>query len=179
MIVTADAALATRAKHLTTQARLPGPEYLHDEIGYNYRLTNLAAALGVGQLEQLPAFLARKLAIAARYDEAFARCPGITVPPRPAWAEPTMWLYSILIDSAVSGVTRVQVLERLQAAGIQSRPVWAPAHMMPFYADAPRLGGAVGDRLFAQGLSLPCSTGLTDAEQARVIDVVLTALTHR
>jgi dTDP-4-amino-4,6-dideoxygalactose transaminase len=176
MIATSDEGLATRAKHLTTQARLPGPEYLHDEIGYNYRLTNLAAALGVAQLERLPAFIERKQQIAARYDAAFGRLPGMTIPPRPAWALPTLWLYSVLIDPATTGIDRKWMLEQLAAKGIQTRPVWAPAHVMPFYREAPRLGGAVGDRLFAQGLSLPCSTGLTDADQDRVIDAVLSAL---
>src|SRR5207253_1935656 len=111
MIATADPALAARAKHLTTQARLPGPEYLHDEIGYNYRLTNVAAALGVAQLERLPAFIERKAAIAATYDAALRPIPGITVPPRPAWAVPTLWLYSILIDEDVIGIDRKQVFE--------------------------------------------------------------------
>lgn len=176
MIATADEPLARRARHLTTQARLPGPEYVHDEIGYNYRLTNLAAALGVAQLEHLAEFMARKAAIAARYDEALGRIPGITLPPRPAWASPTMWLYSILINPAEAGIDRRQVLERLEAAGIQSRPIWAPAHVMPFYADAPRLGGRVAERLFATGLSLPCSTSLSDADQDRVIGSLLSIL---
>ena len=172
MIVTTDEALAGRAKHLTTQARLPGAEYLHDEVGYNYRLTNLAAALGLAQLEQLPAFVARKRAIAARYDAAFRDLPGITVPPRPSWAAPSFWLYSMLVDPAVAGTDRARMIDRLDAAGIQARPVWAPAHVMPFLKDVPRLGGDVGARLFARGLSLPCSTGLTDADQDRVIETV-------
>lgn len=177
MIATADESLARRARHLTTQARLPGPEYLHDEIGYNYRLTNLAAALGLAQLEHLAEFTERKWAIARRYDEALGPLPGITLPPRPAWAVPTMWLYSILIDPASgAGADRVLLLARLQAAGIQARPIWAPAHTMPFYARTPRLGGEVGERLFATGLSLPCSTSLTDAAQDRVIDVLLSVL---
>lgn len=176
MIATSDASMARRAKHLTTQARLPGPEYLHDEIGYNYRLTNLAAALGIAQLERLPSFLERKQQIAARYDAAFRNIPGVTVPPRPTWARPTWWLYSVLIDPAITGIDRKWMLTHLAAKGIQTRPVWAPAHVMPFYSDAPRRGGAVGDRLFAQGLSLPCSTGLTDDDQNRVIDAVLSAL---
>ena len=179
MIATADAALADRARHLTTQARLPGPEYLHDEIGYNYRLTNLAAALGLAQLERLDEFVARKRAIADRYDEAFRDIPGITVPPRPSWGRPTVWLYSILIDPSTVGVTRQQLLQQLASVGIQSRPVWAPAHIMPFYASARRIGGDVGERLFEQGLSLPCSSGLTDDEQTRVIEAALAAIGAR
>jgi dTDP-4-amino-4,6-dideoxygalactose transaminase len=176
MIATAEKAIATRAKHLTTQARLPGPEYLHDEIGYNYRLTNLAAALGVAQLERLSAFVERKQAIAARYDRALGGLPGITIPPRPAWAVPTLWLYSVLIDPAAAGTDRKRILEQLESRGIQTRPVWAPAHVMPFYRQAQRLRGDVGERLFAQGLTLPCSTGLTNDDQDRVINAVLSAL---
>ncbi len=176
MIATADEALARRAKHMTTQARLPGPEYFHDEIGYNYRLTNLAAAVGLAQLERLSEFVARKRSIADRYDKELGALPGITIPPRPEWAAPTLWLYSVLIDPVSAGVDRKEVFEQLAAAGIQTRPVWAPSHLMPFYKDAPRLGGAVGERLFAQGLSLPCSVGLTDADQDRVIEAVQSAI---
>lgn len=170
MIATDDEALARRARHLTTQAKIPGPEYLHDEIGYNYRLTGLAAALGVAQLERLSEFVGRKRGIADRYDAALRDLPGVTIPPRPAWAVPTLWLYSVLIDPEVAGIDRTEVLRRLDAMRIQTRPTWAPSHLMPFYKDAPRLGGAVGERLFRQGLSLPCSTGLTCAEQVRVIE---------
>ena len=176
MIVTRDAALADRAKHLTTQARLPGPDYLHDEIGYNYRLTNLAAALGVSQLELLDAFVARKRAIADAYDAALREVPGVTLPPRPHWAAPSFWLYSILVDPARAPVGRRAVQERLRAVGIETRSLWVPAHEMPFYRDVPRLGGTVGERFFAQGLSLPCSVALSEAEQAEVIEAITDAL---
>lgn len=176
MIATANETLAKRAKHLTTQARLPGPEYLHDEIGFNYRLTNLAAALGVAQLEQLDVFVARRQATAARYDDAFKSLAGITVPPRPSWARPTMWLYSILIDPQLTGTGRTVLHQRLGEAGIDSRPIWAPAHLMPFYGDHFRLGGLVGEGLFARGLSLPCSASLAVSQQERVIDTVIGVL---
>ena len=172
MIVTEDAALARHAKHLTTQARLPGPEYLHDEIGYNYRLTNLAAALGVAQLEKLDTFVSRKRAIARRYDEALSGLPGIALAPRPSWARPSMWMYTILVDQAAAGIDRKSLADKLARQGIETRPIWAPAHLMPFYRDVPRLGGAVGERLFAQGLSIPCGVALTDSDQARVIEVL-------
>ena len=173
MITTDDPALAKRAKHLTTQARLPGPEYRHDEVGYNYRLTNLAAALGVAQLEQLPAFIKKKHEIAKRYDEAFRDVPGIVLPPRAAWADPTMWLYTIRLDAAKYGCDRRELLARLEKSKIQSRPIWSPLHGMPMYGSAQRLGSMkVAERLFEEALSLPCSTSLKDADQARVIDVV-------
>jgi dTDP-4-amino-4,6-dideoxygalactose transaminase len=172
MITTDDEALARRAKHLTTQARLPGPEYRHDEIGYNYRLSNLAAALGVAQLEQLPAFLARKRAIADRYDAAWQRVPGITAPPRASWASSSLWLYSVLVDPARFGCDRTVLSERLGRQGIQTRPIWSPLHQQPMYREAPRLGGEVAEDLFARGLSLPCSVALDPSSQARVIDAI-------
>lgn len=172
MITTPDPELARRARHLTMQARLPGPEYLHDEIGYNYRMTNLAAALGVAQLERLPEFIERKREIAARYDEAFSGLPGITLPPRRPGFEPTFWMYSIVIDPRSSGMDRRAMFEHLAQNGIQSRPVWAPAHRMRFYQPAPRLGGEVGNGLFGQGLSLPCSVDFSTDDQETVIATV-------
>ena len=172
MITTDDPALARRAKHLTTQARLPGPEYRHDEVGYNYRLTNLAAAVGVAQLEQLPGFLAAKRRIAARYDEALGAVAGITLPPRARWAEPSLWLYSIGIDARALGRDRRRMVADLAAAGIQARPIWSPLHTMPMYREQPRLGGAVAEDLFEAGLSLPCSVSLTSAQQDAVVRAI-------
>jgi dTDP-4-amino-4,6-dideoxygalactose transaminase len=170
MIVTDDPALARRAKHLTTQARLPGRAYRHDEVGYNYRLTNLAAALGVAQLEQLPAFLARKREIAATYDAALRGMSGLAPPPRAPWANASMWLYSALEGSRDRGQARDALLDRLDRAGIEARPLWSPLHTMPMYRDAPRLGdGSVAESIAEHGISLPCSVGLTAAEQERVV----------
>jgi dTDP-4-amino-4,6-dideoxygalactose transaminase len=172
MLVTDDPEMAWRARHLTTQARLPGLEYRHDEVGYNYRLSNLAAALGCAQLEQLPRFLTRKREIADRYNAALGSCVGVTTSPRPEWAQPSHWLYTILVNPERAPLDRRAVAEKLAASGIQSRPIWSPLHTMPMYRDAARLGGGVAERLFDQGLSLPCSVGLTSAQQ----ECVLTAI---
>jgi dTDP-4-amino-4,6-dideoxygalactose transaminase len=167
MLTTDDEALARRARHLTTQARLPGAAYQHDEVGYNYRLTNVAAALGLSQLEQLEDFLARKHALAARYDAAFAARPGFA-PPRPVpGAAPSHWLYAVALDPAVTD--REAAYRRLQAANIDSRPVWTPLHLQAPYAGAPRLGGAVAQAIFARGLCLPSSVTLDAAAQDRVL----------
>ena len=174
MIVTDDEKLARRAKHLTTQARLSGPEYRHDEVGYNYRLPNLAAALGVAQLEQLDTFVERKRAIAGRYDEALTAVAAIERPPRAAWAAPTMWLYSVLVDAAWHG-GRDGLCQRMSAERVQARPIWTPLHLLPMFAQAPRIGGDVAASLFERGLSLPSSVTLTADDQARVIDVLLRA----
>jgi dTDP-4-amino-4,6-dideoxygalactose transaminase len=178
MITTDDPALARRAKHLTTQARLPGVEYRHDEVGYNYRLSNLSAALGVAQLEQLPDFLARKRRLAARYDAALAGLPRLQAPPRAAWAEPTFWLYTVTLDEGAGPGPR-DLLETLRAAGVESRPIWSPLHTMPMYRDAPRLGGAVAESLFAAALSLPSSVGLTGEQQDEVVRALRTHAASR
>ncbi len=168
MLVTADAQLAARAKHLSTQAKEPGYAYFHDEIGYNYRLTNVAAALGVAQLERMDHFLEAKRAIAKRYDTAFADLAGVRLPPRPADTAPTFWLYSLLFADGWLGP-----LQWLEARGIQSRPLWTALHRMPPYRDCARLGsGLVAEELCDQGLSLPCSVHLTLAQQDEVIAAV-------
>ena len=169
MLVTDDAALATRARHLTTQARRPGLEYRHDEIAYNYRLTNIAAALGVAQLEQLSDFLLKKKDNAARYDEALGDVPGITLPPREAFADPSMWLYSVLLDEAVCRSSRDEVMTYLKARGVEARPLWTPAHLMELYCQLPRLRGCVSEEIFRRGLSLPSSVSLTPGELDRVV----------
>ena len=173
MIVTDDPSLARRAKHLTTQARVPGMEYRHDEVGYNYRLTNLAAALGVAQLARLPDFLGRKREIADRYDAGLRDVPGVTVPARPDGVEASHWLYSIRVDAARFGMDRTRLLERLKDQAIETRPVWTPLHRMVMYAAAPRVGdGTRADRIFETALSLPCSTSLTAGDQEAVIEAV-------
>jgi dTDP-4-amino-4,6-dideoxygalactose transaminase len=169
MLVTSDPELARRAKHLTTQAKLPGYAYFHDEVGYNYRLTNLSAAMGVAQLEQLPEFLGRKRAIAARYSEALKAIPGLTLPPAPRGMLPSFWLYSVLLPSGWEPVLRA-----LETGDILTRPLWTALHLMPPYAECKRLGtGEVAKDLCARGLSLPCSTTLTSAQQEKVIVTLL------
>jgi dTDP-4-amino-4,6-dideoxygalactose transaminase len=171
MLVTDDEALAVRAKHLTTQAKVPDIGYLHDEVGYNYRLTNLAAALGIAQLERLPEFVAAKRRIAARYDAAFAGT-RLERPPRLDGFDSTYWLYSVLVPPALGG-GRDGLLAHLGRAGVGARALWRPLHAQPPYAEDARLGGDVSDALFHRGLSLPCSTDLTEADQDQVIQAVL------
>jgi len=163
MLATSDADLAKRLKHLSTQAKLPGAAFLHDAVGYNYRLTNLAAALGCAQLERLEAFIARKRAIADRY-RAVAPRLGITWQPRLAGSAPTDWLASCLV-----GPRRDAIMAGLAAVGITARPLWYPIAAQLPYRDSRRWGGAVADRLAAHGLSLPCSASLSEDQQERVI----------
>ncbi len=175
MVTTDDEALARRARHLSTQARLPGRAYDHDEVGYNYRLTNLAAALGVAQLELLPDLLAARRAVASRYDTALAAAPLLRPAPRAPWADPSFWLYTARL-AAPDAAVRDRVLDALAARAIDARPIWTPIHALAPYADAPRLGGAVAERIFAAALSLPSSSSLAPADQDRVVEALRVAL---
>ncbi|MDQ0868780.1 dTDP-4-amino-4,6-dideoxygalactose transaminase [Arthrobacter sp. V1I9] len=172
MFTTDDEDLARRAKHLSTQARTPDRGYLHDEIGFNYRLTNIAAALGVAQLERLDGFVATKREIAMRYNEAFAGT-AIQTPPTLPGQESTYWLYSIQVPAGRGAEARDELQDFLAAADIESRSLWRPLHMQPPLKDEALIGGSVGEDLFHRGLSLPCSTELTAVDQKRVIDRVL------
>lgn len=172
MFTTDDAALADKAKHLSTQARLPDRGYLHDQIGFNYRLTNIAAALGIAQLERLDCFVAKKREIAGRYAAAFAGTE-IQTPPQLSGQESTYWLYSILVPASRGASARDDLQDFLAEEHIESRSLWRPLHMQPPLCREARLGGAIGEDLFSRGLSLPCSTDLGEAEQKRVIERVL------
>lgn len=176
MLVTDDEALARRARHLSTQARLPGPAYDHDEVGYNYRLSNVAAALGLAQLEQLGELLGARRANAAVYDAAIDLLPGLRPAPRAPWADPSFWLYTAAMDLESSPLDRDALLTRLAAQGIEARPIWTPLHRTWLYRDAPRIGGAVAESIFDRAFSLPSSSNLGRANQARVVASLRDAL---
>jgi perosamine synthetase len=171
MLVTRNEEWAQKAKYLTTQAKDDPIEYIHGEVGYNYRLTNLLAAVGCAQMEQLPCYIALKRKIATRYNEALQNLPGI-VPLRSApWAASTFWMYTTLIEETIFGMDSRTLMRMLGSRKIQCRPLWQPIHLSPAHATKER--GAetmpVAERLARRGLSLPCSVGLTEAEQDRVI----------
>ncbi len=176
MLVTDDPALAKRARYLSTTAKDEPVEGVHGAIGYNHRLTALQAALGCAQLERLDHLLGAKRRIAARYGEALAGLPGITVMPEAHWADSAFWLYSIRVDEAAAGISSRELRARLGRAGIETRSFWQPLHLSPAHAGAPCLGGAVAERLYREVLSLPCSCGLAAEDQDRVIAAVKAAL---
>lgn len=169
MIVTDDDQLAQRARHLTTQAKADALEYIHDEIGFNYRLTNIQAALGVAQIEQLDDYIAAKRQIAATYAAELRDLPGITLMPEASWAESVYWMYTVLIDDAQFGMDSRQLLRELSRRNIQTRPLWQPLHQSPAHPGMLTLGGSVAERLYRDALSLPCSVGLTREDQETVI----------
>jgi perosamine synthetase len=172
MIVTDNEAWAARARHLTTQAKQDPIEYVHDEIGYNYRLTNIQAALGCAQMEQLPGFIEKKRSIANNYRTALASVPGITSMPEAPWARSIFWMYTVLVDRETYGEDRRGLMRRLAEGGIQSRPLWQPLHRSPVYRQAQVYGGEVADRLKELALSLPCSVGLTEIEMQAVTEAI-------
>lgn len=175
MVVTDDPRLARRVRHLSTQARLPGLAYDHDEVGYNYRLSNLAAALGLAQLEQLDSLLAGRRANASTYDVALADLDALRPAPHASWADPSFWLYTARLARDAS-LDRDGLIAALDRRAIQARPMWTPLHLTQLYRDAPRIGGDVAAAIFRDAVSLPSSSGLDDGRRARVVAALQSAL---
>jgi dTDP-4-amino-4,6-dideoxygalactose transaminase len=178
MLVTEDGDAAERARYLATQARDPAPHYQHSVVGHNYRLSNLLAAVGRGQLRHLDDKVARRRAIGTRYQAELGDLPGVTFPSPDRAGEPNGWLTCLTIDPAVAGVDREQVRERLLSEGIEARPVWKPMHLQPVFASCLSVGGDVAADLFARGLCLPSGSGLTADEQTEVIGAIRGCWAH-
>jgi dTDP-4-amino-4,6-dideoxygalactose transaminase len=169
MLVTDDQALADRVRHLATQAREPARHYEHRDIGFNYRLSNLLAAVGRGQLARLDAKVARRREIFATYRKALGDLPGVAFAPDDPAGEQTRWLTCLTLDSDTR-VSRDALIDGLAAEGIEARPVWKPMHLQPVFADAPNVGGDVAADLFERGVCLPSGSAMTDAEVDEVAD---------
>jgi dTDP-4-amino-4,6-dideoxygalactose transaminase len=166
MLASDDAVQIERARHLSTQARLPGPHYEHREIGFNYRMSNLLAALGRAQLEGLQRKVARRREINAAYRAAFADLDGIGFLPNAPDGEPTNWLTVITLDDPTP------VREHLESLDIEARPAWKPMHLQPVFAECEMRGGAVSEEIFRRGLCLPSGSSMTDSDIARVVEGV-------
>lgn len=172
MLTTRQPEWAARARYLTTQAKDDPVEYIHGAVGFNYRLTNLQAALGCAQLEQIDNFIEAKKCIAAKYDDAFAQVPGIWLMPRADWAESVFWLYTMLMKDEEYGMTSRELMYKLAQAGIQTRPLWQPLHHSPAMHDCQAYEVQNADEIQAQALSLPSSVGLSDAQQKQVTSLI-------
>jgi perosamine synthetase len=164
MIVTSNGQVAQRAYYLSTQAKDGELEYIHNEVGYNYRLTNMQAALGLAQLEQIDAFITRKRVIAKSYEKLLGSLDGITLMPTPDGCEPTWWLYTVLLSEGISLEERKRVIERLQGMGIGARPFWHPIHSLPPYRGCQAFRIEHSNRLYERGVSLPSGVGLSDSQ---------------
>ncbi len=168
-----------KARFWSTQARDAGVAFEHSELGYNYRLSNVLAGIGLGQLEVLDQRVRERRIIAFRYAEAFEKLNGITLMPQAGYGLHTNWLSCFLIDAKKFGIDRDQLIARLNAADIESRPVWKPMHLQKLYQACERHGGLVAEDLFHRGICLPSSSNLTFEDQERVIGVVREAAHNR
>ncbi len=175
MVTSNDSALLARARHLSQQARLPGDDYAHDAVGFNYRMSNLAAAVGLSQLRRLDQILQAKVATMDRYDQAFAEVPGLTCPPAQPGSTRGAWLYAVRFGSRAA---RDRARKDLAGAGIEARNMWRPLHEHRPYASAPRIGGHQASRISDTALCLPSSACLTADEQDRVIAAVIESVSQ-
>jgi perosamine synthetase len=174
MVVTDDENICQRVRYLTTQAKDDPIEYVHCEVGFNYRLSNIQAAMGCAQLERLDDYIAAKRQIAESYRVALTGIPGITLMPEATWASSTIWLYTVLIDRNRFGMGSRDLLEQMRIAGIQTRPLWQPLHQSEAHKDSLSCGGEIAEMLNHDALSLPSSVGLNLNSVFKVADVIRT-----
>jgi dTDP-4-amino-4,6-dideoxygalactose transaminase len=172
MLVSEHRELVERARHLATQARDPAPHYEHSEVGFNYRLSNLLAAVGRGQLRRLPAMVQRREEINRRYRTALADVAGIEFMPNLPGTDPNYWLTVVSLDTQVFGASPEEVRKHLEHLDIEARPAWKPMHLQPVFAGCPVRGGAVAEEIFRNGLCLPSGSSMTDDDVDRVADAV-------
>lgn len=169
-------AAVEQARFLATQARDPAPHYEHSVVGHNYRLSNLLAAVGRGQLVGLDDKIMARRTTNARYREALGGLPGIAFMPIADYGDWNGWLTCITIDPAQLGVDREAIRLALVEQRIEARPVWKPMHAQPVFAGCDAVGGAVADDLFATGLCLPSGSNLTAADRGRVVAAIHAAI---
>ena len=172
MLVSRDAGLVERARYLSQQARDPAPHYQHSTIGYNYRMSNLLAAVGRGQLNVLKDRVSRKREIFQYYMSALGGVPGLSFMPEAVYGCSNRWLTCMLVDSPRFGATGEDIRLALERENIESRPPWKPMHLQPVFKDCRIRGGEVSEGLFERGLCLPSGTALKDADLARIVGVV-------
>lgn len=172
MLVSHTESLIKRGRFLASQARDPAPHYQHSNLGYNYRMSNVLAAIGRGQLRVLSDRVRSRRGNFAYYKESLGNLPGLEFMPEAPYGIPTHWLTCITIDPDEFGATREDVRLALEAANIEARPVWKPLHMQPVFARCRVRGGTVAQDIFERGLCLPSGSGLTEQDLSRIIDIV-------
>jgi dTDP-4-amino-4,6-dideoxygalactose transaminase len=172
MLVSEDASITSKARFLATQARDPAPHYQHSEIGYNYRMSNVLAGIGRGQLLVLKDRVAARRRNCEVYQQALGKLPGIEFMPEAAWGQATRWLTCLTIDPSAFGADRETIRLALAEAQIEARPVWKPLHLQPIFAESECFGGEVAEDLFNKGLCLPSGSNLTDEDLDCVIQAI-------
>lgn len=163
-----------KARHWSTQARDPGINYLHSELGYNYRMSNVLAGIIRGQLQVLETRVEQRRAIAFRYRDALAEA-GLTLMPQAPYGRHTNWLSCFLIDEQKFGLNQLQLIQYLDTLNIETRPVWRPMHLQKLYRDSECIGGSVAEDLNHRGICLPSSSSLSPEDQTFVINAILSA----
>lgn len=164
--------LIDEARFLSQQARDPAPHYEHTTYGYNYRMSNIVAAVGCGQLDVLAERVASRRAIFEQYKTQLGHLPGIRFMPEAAYGKGNRWLTVMLIDADAFGADREKIRLRLEKENIESRPVWKPMHLQPLFHEARVIGGSVGEALFRDGLCLPSGTAMSEATITHICDVI-------
>jgi dTDP-4-amino-4,6-dideoxygalactose transaminase len=172
MLLTDDPALADHVRFLSTQAREPAPHYEHQEVGYNYRMSNVLAALGLAQLSRLDGMIARRRAHRERYVELFGSATGVAVFGRDGDGDDNCWLTAVLVNESSAGWGPDALRSALERDDIESRPLWKPMHLQPVYADRPSYVTGASEALFTRGLALPSGSSLTDDEVDHVVSSV-------
>ena len=172
-LVSNDPTIIARARHLATQARNPVPWYEHDEVGYNYRMGNLSAAVGRGQLRTLPERIAGRRAVREAYERRLGALPGVSFQAIPAGCEPNHWLTTIRLDPDATGASPAAVLDALRAERIEARRGFKPMHLQPAFAWHPVVGGSVSADLFENTVSLPSGSRLTEDDIGWICDIIV------
>ena len=172
MLVSEDEDLIARARFLAAQAREPTPHYSHSTLGYNYRMSNLLAAVGRAQLNVLEQRIAQRLAIFEFYRSHLGDLPGLDFMPEADYGRPTRWLTCIQVDPKLFGVDREEIRLALEKENIESRPIWMPLHMQPLFEGCEIAGGHVSEEIFRKGLCLPSSSSLKQPELERVVEII-------
>jgi len=172
MLVSDDAGFIAHARKLATQARDPAPHYQHSEIGYNYRMSNVLAGIGRGQLQALAERVQARRRNFAFYQQSIGDLPGVDFMPEATWGRHTRWLTVMTVDPQHFGVDRETIRLALEAENIEARPVWKPMHLQPVFAACEAVGGAVAERFFANGLCLPSGSNLSENDLQRVVEVI-------
>ena len=172
-LVARDKALIEKATFLATQARDPAPHYQHSEIGYNYRMSNICAGIGRGQMEVLAERVEQRRSNFSFYKNVFKDIEGISFVEEPEGFYSNRWLTTILVDAAkTAGVTREDIRLALEQENIESRPLWKPMHLQPVFQEFPYYGGRVAEELFENGLCLPSGSNLSEEDLGRVVEWV-------
>ena len=179
MLVSNNEEFVTKARFLATQAREPDLHYEHKELGYNYRLSNLLAAVGRGQLEVIDDRVSKRRSIFNRYEKALSHIDGFTFMQEAGYGKSNRWLTTLTVDEKSTGISRTQIIDALEKENIEARPVWKPMHMQPLYKKCEYIKSDVQDvsaELFENGLCLPSGSSLSEGDQGRIIDIILSLM---